>query len=65
MDIKDFTFDEMSKRDNRIFNILRIETLFKLITSTSVMTYLLYTKKAEQFEMGNLIPYKLALNVHK
>lgn len=65
MDIKDFKFDEMSKRDNRVFNILRLETLFKLIASTSVMTYLLYTKKADQFEMGNAIPYKLSLNVHK
>lgn len=53
MHIKELTFDEISKRDNRILNVLLIETLFKLVTSTLLMTYFLYTEKPEQFEKGN------------
>ena len=62
MDITEFTFDEITRRDNKVLNILLIETLFKLVTSTSLMTYFLYTGKSEQFKMGKAL---LSMHVHK
>lgn len=55
MYIKEFTFDEISKKDNKVINILLIETLFKLATSTLLMTYFLYTGKPERFEIGKTL----------
>ncbi|KAL7046619.1 hypothetical protein ACKWTF_002661 [Chironomus riparius] len=51
MHINEFIFDEITKKDNKVLNILLIETFFKLVTSTFLMMYFVYTGKSEQFKM--------------
>lgn len=59
------TLDEMSKRDSNVVACLRSETVFKLIISTCLVTYIYYSGKSREYEMGKQFFYgNLLTEIH-